>query len=250
MIYWGLGISVLAMAGVWFAPRIGWQKFLDVKAEPDLPCAFGYKMSWVAVQTRDTARLIAALGLEETRSVNWSVGIGTVYSDRIGLKNVFVTPPIDGWSLIVGLSLPHPMGNGFEDRCAPLLIDLSREFGKVQYYVSVPELEYYGWVSLRDGRLNRGFACSPEGVIWNRGPVTGDERSIGLDLFDMRVVDEALGECYAPAVREEHVIELARRWSLDPTRLDTREDLDVGIGYLALAPTTWQPAAAVDRRAA
>lgn len=238
------------MAGVWFVPRIGWQKFRDAKVEADLPCAFGYKMSWVAVQTRDTARLIEALRMEEARSVNWSVGIGTIYSDRIGLKHVFVTPPIDGWSLIVGLSLPHPMGNGFEDHCAPFLVDLSRQFGKVQYYVSVPELEYYGWVVLRDGRLNRGFACSPEGVIWNRGPVTADERGIGLAMFDMRVVGDGYDENHAWAVREEHVIELARRWSLDPTRLDQRDDLEAGIGYLAEAPTAWQPLVATARQAA
>lgn len=250
MVFWGLGISVLAMAGVWFAPRIGRQMFREAKVEADLPCAFGYKMSWVAVKTRDTARLIETLELEDARTVNWSYGIGTVYSDRIGLKHVFVTPPVDGWSLIVGLSLPHPMGSAFEDHCSPFLIKLSREFGLVQYFVSLPELDYYGWVVLRDGQIKRGFACGPDGAVWNRGHVSADERSVGMAIFDIRIVGDPGDDGDAPMPREEHVLELARRWSLDPTRLDTRDDLEAGVGYLAMAPAAWRPVATTARVAA
>ena len=61
---------------------------------------------------------------------------------------------------------------------------------------------------------------------------------------DDLLVEEARIEVYAPCVREGHVLELARRWSMDPTRLDTRDDLEAGIGYLAKAPAAWRPAAA------
>lgn len=244
MIMWGLGFSVLAVAGFCFMPAIGRLLFGEATADADLPCAFGYKMAWVAVRTRDTARLLDVLELEEPRSTNWSVGIGTVYSDRIGLDRVFVTPPVDGWSLVAGLSLPHPMGDDHDDHCTPFLSRLSAEFGTVQYYASLPELGYFGWAVLRDGVVRRAFACGVDGVVWNRGAVTLDERSVGIAMFDIRLVDEARIEVYAPCVREAHVLELARRWSMDPTKLDTRDDLEAGVGYLAKAPAAWRPAPA------
>jgi len=250
MLYVGLGISVLAFAGVWFAPRISQQLFRESKVDADLPCAFGCKMAWIAVRTRDTAKLIEALQLKDAHSVNWSLGIGTIYSDRIGLKRVFVTPPIDGWSFVVGLSLPHPMGDAFEDHCSPLLSQLSRAFGTVHYFASLPELEYFAWVVLREGQMVRGFACGSEGVMWNRGPVTVDEYTVNNAMFDIRLVGDDSDAGYVQVLREEHVLELARRWSLDPTRLDMRDDLEAGIGYLATAPVAWQPVSAIRRHAA
>lgn len=237
-----VAVLILALAGRWRRKRSG-----DVSA--DLPCAFGCKMAWVAVRTRDTAGLIELLNLSDARSESWSVGVSTVYSDRVALKRVFVTPPIDGWSHVVGLSLPHPMGDAFEDRCTPFLARLSRKFGHVTYYASLPELDYFAWAALRDGRLIRGFACSQEGVLWNRGVVSEAERSAGIKGFELRAVTGAADQIYAPLVDEGRVLELARLWSLDPTRLDLREDLEEGVGYLATAPAEWT-AAETSRRAA
>ena len=240
MLLWGLGISVLAFAGVWFAPRISQQLFRDPGVNADLPCPFGSGMSWIAVRTRDTARLIEVLELNDAHAASWSVGIASIYSDRIGVKRVFVTPPINGWSFVVGLSLPHPRSDAFVDRCAPFLVSLSEAFGAVQYYASLPAFDYFSWIVVRDGMVRRGFASGPDGMLWNRGPVTVDEHAVGNGLFDIRLVDTDCADDSNMKLREDHVLELARRWSLDPTRLSDREDLEVGIGYLATAPVTWQ----------
>lgn len=218
--------------------------FCDTKVSADRPQAFGYRMAWVAVKTRDTAKLINVLQLSDARSADWSTGVAAIYSERVGLRRVFVTPPIDGWSHVVGLSLPHPMGDAFEDRCAPFLINLSREFGPVNYYASFPELDYFAWAYLRNGEMNRGFACGNDGVLWNRGRIFADERAINFDLFDIRVVGDSEIAGYNSQISEQLVLELARRWSLDPTDLDERDDLEASIGYLATAPTDWHPTAA------
>ena len=246
MVWLATGICVAAFAGVYFAPRLSRQLFVQPRVDADLPCAFGYKMAWLAVKTRDTARLIETLKLEDAHSANWSVGIGTVYNERIGLRRVFVTPPIDGWSFVVGLSLPHPMGDAYEDKCMPLINELSREFGSAQYFVSYPKLEFFGWASLYSGQLRRAFACGEEGVIWNKGSVTPDERAIGIELFSIREAFNAArgrNDFRPPQLSEAHVLEIARRWSLDPTRLELRGDLEKGIGYVATAPAEWQASA-------
>ncbi len=234
------------IGGLWWAPalsRLNLSRLLfgGGKVTADRPHGFGYKMAWVAVKTRDTAKLINVLQLSDARSADWSTGIAAVYSERVGLDRVFVTPPIDGWSHVVGLSLPHPMSDAFQDRCAPFLTNLSREFGSVNYYASFPELEYFAWAYLRNGELKRGFACSSEGVLWNRGRVLADERSVGLEWLNIRAVadDESAGTNHQ--LREQQVLELARRWSLDPTHLEARDDLEASVGYLATAPTDWQP---------
>lgn len=248
MVWMGLGVSVLAVAGIWFAPRLSRYLFTGPRAEADMPCAFGCKMAWIAVRTRDTARLIETLELEDALSSSWSVGIGTVYNQRIGLERVFVTPPVDGWSFIVGLSLPMPADDVSGDLCSPLLEKLSVEFDAVQYFMSYPELSFYAWARLRSGTIKRAFACGQEGVIWNRGAVTPEERAAGMQFFDLRDVSNGDETSTMPVLRESHVLELARQWSLDPSRLDVRDHLEMSVGYIATAPLSWRSTASERRR--
>lgn len=248
MLWWGIGIALAMFGGLLWAPSLSRMVGRGAKVVPERPRAFGYRMAWVAVKTRDTAKLIHVLELANARSSGWSAGVATVYSERFGLSRVFVTPPVDGWSHVVGLSLPHPMADAFEDLCAPFLIRLSREFGPVNYYASLPDLGYFAWAYLRNGEMNRGFACGAEGVLWNRGAVLPDERAIGLGLFNLQLADRKTGLTKQP-ISERHVLELASRWSLDPTQLEAREQLTLGLGYLARSPAGWRPVA-VRRQAA
>lgn len=246
--FWLIMVGLVAVAAVfvWWAPAASRCFAREVKACADQPCAFGYQMAWIAVRTRDTAGLIDALHLNKTRLVGWSQGMAAVYDERTGLRRVFVTPPVDGWSFVIGLSLPHPMGTGFDDRCHALLAELSEEFGDVQYYASYPALEYFGWVMMKAGTLRRGFAVGPEGVIWNRGRVTPEERALGSSLFQLRVVDDGIGAAVAVdgrAIGERDVLTIARQWSVDPTSIEGRDDLYAGLGYAGRVPADWSVAA-------
>ena len=109
------------------------------------------------------------------------------------------------------------------------------------------------WARADDGRLLRSFAVGREGAVWNRGAVTEDERGIAPDFFALTEVGANAGTGRAAGrsgpgsvllphgFGETEVLALARAWSVDPTELGGRRDLDHGIGYLAAARRAWRP---------
>lgn len=207
----------------------------DFGATPDAPRAFGYKTAWLAIKTRDTGKVVRALQLEQLSPANWRDGIATIYDDELSQHTVFVTPPVSGWTFVIGLALPYPMGRRFEDRCTPLLLKLGRKFSDVQFYFTYPPIDFYAWARVLDGRLQRAFAWGDEGVIWNKGKVTAQEREFGLKILDIRAVQDAADTDLLSDVMvfpsEDHVVGLAGKWSIDPTDLENAKAA-LGIGLL------------------
>ena len=210
--------------------------------EPDRPKAFGYRMAWLAIESRDSARIIAHLGLEDTFSTNWNNGIGSVYAQDADDAAVFVSPPVNGWTFVVGLALPLPLGGGFADHAMPFLVELGREFPEVQFYVAYPDLDAFAWTRIVGGRVVRAYAINDAGVIWNRGKPGKDEKALGTRLFEPRGTMRTPGNVPQPVLHptEQHVMEIAATWSLDPTRLESLVALP-GLGTLGTAPARWRP---------
>jgi len=234
----------IAIAAYGLAPRMAETRMV-FEQSPDPPAAFGYRMAWLAVRTRDTDALLEELGVVAAEPCNWKSGIGTVYDASLGDDHIFVSPPVNGWTFVVGLALPHPIGRSFADRCTPLLTRLGHRFVEVQYFFAYPPIDLFAWARLLEGRVVRAFAITDSGVVWNRGRATREERALGLKLFDFRGVrgrNGDAGEAMILYPTEEHVLRLAGRWSLDPTRLDTADMTRGGLGYIALAPAAWRPA--------
>jgi hypothetical protein len=222
--------------------RDGAPREVIYSAVPDRPCAFGYGMAWLAIRTRSAREVIEALRLIEPVPCNWNSGIGAVYDARLGASHVFVSPPVGDWTFVVGLPLPHPMGRGFVDKCTPLLVDLGGRFPEVQYFFSYPPIDFYAWARVRDGRLVRAFAVTDEGIVWNKGRTTKEERGLRLKLFELRGVEGRKGDAGGEMIllpTEEHVMRLANRWSLDPTTLDGVA-ADPGVGCIAMVPGAWR----------
>lgn len=224
-----------------FGPRMAVGHVI-YRAEPDAPAAFGYQMSWLAVRSRDTAAVVEALGLTHYQACNWNAGIGTVYDKTLGQDHLYVTPPVNGWTFVVGLALPHPQGRGYVDKLTPLLVGLGGRFIEVQYFFAYPPIDLYAWARVLDGRLIRAFAAGDEGVIWNKGKTTKEERSLGLKLFELRGVKGRRGDAGGELIlhpTEDHVMRLAHRWSQDPIKLD---GLPAGptSGVIAQAPVAWR----------
>ncbi|MEZ5774268.1 MAG: hypothetical protein R3D33_06085 [Hyphomicrobiaceae bacterium] len=219
---------------------------------PDRPASFGYRTSWLAIRTRDTRRVVEALGLSEVEESGWTAGIEAVYVEPRANSHVFVSPPVSGWTFVVGLALPHPVGTRFADTCTPLLMDLGRQFIEVQYFFTFPEMDFYAWARVIDGKLSRAFAWGDEGIIWNSGRVTKEEKLLGLRILEPRATDApqvGFGES-GTYPTEDHVVDLAGRWSLDPTTLDTIEGpLAVAFGYLGRTPAHWRMRRAQPRKA-
>jgi len=234
--------ATIAVAAYYLAPRMGGGRLLFA-TDADAPAAFGYDMAWLAVRTRDTTAVVSALALQEPQPCNWNSGIGTVYAPDLGETRVFVSPPVNGWTFVVGLPLPHPTTSSFVDKCMPLLVALGGRFVEVQYYFCYPPIDMFAWARLVDGRLLRAFAAGDEGVIWNKGKTSREEKSLGLKLFELRGVRGRRGDAGGEMIlhpTEDHVMRLAMRWSLDPTRLNAAS-APPATGVIALAPASWRP---------
>lgn len=237
-----LTLATIAIAALVLLPRLREER-LVFGQQPDRPVAFGYKMSWLAIRTRDTNRVVEALGLVAPVPCNWQSGIGTVYDGELGETHVFVSPPVSGWTFVVGLPLPHPLGRAFADRSTPLLLDLGHHFPEVQYFFTYPLIDFYAWTKINDGRLVRAFAIGDEGIVCNKGRTTREEKLLGLKLFELRGVRGRKGDAGGEMIlypTEDHVMRIASGWSLDPTRIADKP-AEPTLGYIARAPASWRP---------
>ena len=237
-----LGMIDLTNAGAFRLARAGGAKRIVLASSPDGPCAFGCGMAWLAVRSDDPVAVLEALRLEEPSPCNWNSGIGAAYDEWLGAAHVFVSPPVQGWTFVVGLPLPHPVGRGFIDKCTPLLVELGGHFDEVQYFFSYPPIDYYAWARVQDGRLVRAFAVTDEGIVWNKGRTSQEERGLGLKLFELRGVRERRGDAGGELIlhpTEDHVMRLASRWSIDPTTL-YQTHAPAALGYVALTPQSWR----------
>ena len=233
--------ATIAVAALVLAPRIGAGQIV-YDLQPDRPIAFGYRMAWLAIRTRDTQRVIEALGLSGVHSTNWNTGLGSVYGNELGESHMFVSPPVNGWTLVAGLSLPHPLGKNFADKSTPLLLDLGGEFIEVQYYFTYPMIDFFAWARVIDGRLVRAFAIGDEGILWNKGKPSKEEKAMGLKLFELRGVKGRRGDAGGELVMyptEDHVRRLAAKWSLDPTALGSSR-VEPSLGFIGRAPARWR----------
>lgn len=244
-------IATVAVAALVLAPRLGEGRVV-YEETPDHAPAFGADMSWLAVRTKDTSRLVAALGLEQLYAANWSTGLGTAYSPDLGETRVFVSPPVNGWTFVVGRPLPQPLGKAFLDKTTPLLLDLGREFIELQYFLCGPQIDHFAWARVIDGRLVRAFAIGDEGVLWNKGKPGKEEKAMGLKLFELRGVRGRRGDAGNEIVlypTEQHVMHLASKWSIDPSRIDGMGG-EPALGWVGTAPSKWRSERAARQTAA
>jgi hypothetical protein len=234
-------VATVVIAAIRLAPQMA-EGRLVFDHEPDTPQPFGYRMSWLAVRTRDTGAVLTALGLTDAEPANWASGLGTVYDATLGAGRVFVSPPVNGWTLVAGHSLPQPASRRLVDKTTPLLMALADRFVEVQYFTSYPQVDFFAWARVIEGRMIRAFAINDEGIVWNRGRPTKEEKALGLKLLDVRGVKGRKGDAGEEIViypTEQHMMQLAAKWSLDPTRLSAGEAA-AALGVVALAPAAWR----------
>lgn len=202
----------------------------------------GPEMAWLAVRTSDVDELISMLELRGAKRVSWDDGVRTIYAERGPDAFAFITPPIDGWTLVAGLALPHPLGRSFKDKCTPLIEALSARFCAAHYYFSFPLLDFYAWAKAENGEVVRAFAIGDEGVVWDRGRLTPEERRLSLQHFELRGVEDRHGDVGGDLVlvpTEAQVLRVAGAWSCDPRVLSGSKEILAQSGYLARAPSSW-----------
>jgi hypothetical protein len=209
-------------------------QFMSTNVIPDSPQSFGYKMAWFAIPAEDSARVISVFRFKNARPANWVAGVQTVYSD---LRHAFVTPPVDGWTLVLGLGLPS---FDTEERTREFLafIDtVAASFPDFYYFGTHRVVDFHSWVRVSDRKIQRAYAYLGERgeTLYESGSKTEEEIALGFDFFDERS-HEAASEAYFEREdlrypNEEDVMRISAAWTINTQTLDQRTEK--GTGFLA-----------------
>jgi hypothetical protein len=183
---------------------------------PNRPVSFGSDLAWVAVETTDTQTVAGAFGLQRQRPAMWEEGIAAAYKSE-----VFVTPPLGDWTLAASTALFPP--EGVETFVKPLLVELSKRFRDAQYFCTHKDAGAHIWARAQKGKLFRGYGWhgGRSSVIWNEGPQTKQEFTLGFRFTDGPTTPPVVKRADDPTTADEScVMQLASLWSVDPSALD------------------------------
>jgi hypothetical protein len=170
----------------------------------DHPC------TWLAIKGNQTKKVQQALGLHHTTPCSWEEGLAEAQHHKL-----FVSPPLNGWILVVGSDLPEPDED--VDRCFLFLRQLSRKLGHVQYFSANRILNHHGWALLDDGEVFRAYAWAGE-TLWNQGQRTAAEKELDMTCYSYgENCSVQLFQKEPTIPNSEKVNQLAGRWSVDPT---------------------------------
>ena len=213
---------------------------MEISCIPDVPRGFGYKNAWLALSTSDTNAVVRALGLIQTQVANWETGIDAAYQWRSrNEQRVFVTPPLEGWTLAVGIALEEFLETR-ETLCASIG-QWSLEFGEAQLFGTHRVMEAHFWARAQRGHLMRVYSYdgSSGNVYFDSGAQTPEEIALGFNFFDPnapKANDESYWErADLDSPSESNVMQIAEAWGLSPQKLGQFKQPSVGIlGFLPL----------------
>jgi len=171
---------------------------------------------WLAVRTTNPQTVQSALGLLKARPCSWEEGLSAAHEQKL-----FISPPVDGWILVVGSSLPEPARD--VDKCFHFIRALSQKLGLVQFFSLNRNLQHHAWVQADQGHIQRAYAWADK-TLWNQGRMTKAEAELRLKCYDYGDSAERtyFAEADPPAFNTERVSLLAARWSVDPTSVGAR----------------------------
>ncbi|SFI50715.1 hypothetical protein SAMN02799624_01106 [Paenibacillus sp. UNC496MF] len=172
--------------------------------EPDFPLPFGYSSQWFAVRTTDTRAVADLLRLNGRQRANWRTGLAGADAGYC-----FVTPPVNGWTLVIQPAMPELTGDG-QSGPLPALEALSRAFGEACYFGTHRVVGYRAWARSVDGVIVRGFAYAGSGaIVFDRGEPSEEERTDNRLFTGPEAADPVFPD-------EEDVRRIAGLWSVDP----------------------------------
>ena len=250
-------------------------KFFD--PTPDTPRSFGFKVCWFAIQTSNPKLIFEALELGEPTQANWASGVAAAFGGHPHPAYagwVFVSPPLNGWVLVLHSSFPYPVAAGLRhseigEKFNVLFSRLATRFANVQFFGSHRVVGFAAWALAANGQITRVFSYC-ERTLENFGDQTAEEvilHFINLDGLppdgaDTKFLAEsekyfadetalvAAGLKHQEAAErmqqsgrktipdEEDVIRLAALWSIDPTRISDQR-YPASAGWVAPLPTSF-----------
>lgn len=180
--------------------------------------SFGRKISWIAIRSNDHESIVRDFNKSGKKvfKTNLEYGLHGAYAG-----NTFIYPPINGWTLII-----HPNYNSLDDTKFDYLKDLSNNYGEINFYGSFRGVLFTTWIKFENGQVIRSF-CVADGEIYrNEGTMTEIEIEIlNREIehaHDIDILEIYKGEGkYLILNDEEHVLEIAGKWSINPDNLES-----------------------------
>jgi hypothetical protein len=227
---------------------------------PNRPISFGYKNHWLAISKAEPRDVAEALDLQQVGPSTWREGVDRSHAvESSDWQVVFVSPPLQGWTLVVGGSSAIPQAGN--NNWFPFLCDLSARFGIVQYFGNHRVVGYVAWAKAVNGALIRAFGYSGESgeTLIEYGDITREEEELGIDLLneksatdeeaeahrsrvddnqakifafqeqhpegaqsesELREIDSLIRKASCLSPDEETVLLVADKWSINPILLD------------------------------
>jgi hypothetical protein len=187
------------------------------------PFLFDRPNRWMAVKCSQIQKVQSALGIHNATLCPLSEGFS-----KLNERKLFISPPIKGWILVVGNSLPDVTED--PDKVFRFLMRVAAELGSIQYFAANRVLNHHAWVRIENNRVYRAYAWAGE-TLWNQGDRTAAERELDLKCYDY---------CDAPlpfpftardsnVANTEKVFQLAARWSVDPLAVNNQNFRAYGI---------------------
>jgi hypothetical protein len=176
----------------------------------------GLPNRWLAIRSGNPYVVQAALGLYKPTPCSWEEGL-TAATDQ----KLFISPPIKGWVLVFGASLPDPADD--VDRCFRFVLDVARKLGQVQFFSYNRVVNHHAWVQADQGKIQRAYAWAGK-TLWNQGLATRAEMDLGLTCFAYAESPSRhnFAQSDPLSTNTDRVPMLAARWSIDPAAIDTR----------------------------
>lgn len=186
------------------------------RARSFYPPVFSAPSRWLAIRSGDPQAVQSALGLLKPRPCSWEEGLSAVHAQKL-----FISPPVDGWILVMGSGLPDPAQD--VDKCFHFILALSRKLDAVQFFSANRIVHHHAWVRAGQGRIQRAYAWAGK-TLWNQGRMTQAEADLRLKCFGYVEAAEHsyFSQMDTATCNTERVPALAARWSVDPASLRAR----------------------------
>ena len=216
-----------------------------IPPRPDIPITereyfgWGYKTGWLAVKTNDMNAVALALGLREPGWAPWKEAIELAYSYDADFRSWhwMVTPPIQGWVLVMSLALidRHFDRQDVREEFHASLSQLSEKFGEVQFFGTYRVSGIDAWGRWMNGHCLRLVSFDAHRGLEQHGNA---QSSTEAELL-IPEIHTCNGEEYEFVyLGEDKVVAMAAEWSLDPTQLDAHS---AETKKVSLVLTGWLP---------
>ncbi|MFI9103799.1 hypothetical protein ACIGXA_25070 [Streptomyces fildesensis] len=203
---------------------------------------------WIAVPTGDQAGVMATLGLTQPTPVTFAEaetiidedGHGEAEGNPDGLSRVYVSPEVDGWTLVIGWWC-DPCDGERDDEVLRRVTELSARYGRAQAYYYGAQGDGSAWLIAERGAVLRRYCATGEAEddLFTLGEPLPLERArrneLGLSSSWGKAVGNDEGGSEWKSAAFHLAPKIAAALGISPLAL-TAETRVRGTGVLALTP--------------